>query len=95
VVDRDVVRRVAALARLRLTEEQETLFVAQLGDIIEYVDVLERLPDGDRERATLVSAPLRIDEAVNPDRAESLLAGAPDRDGDRLRVPAVMDEIPE
>ncbi len=90
-VDRAVVRRVAELARLRLTEEQETLFTTQLADIVEYVDVLDRLPEGDPlDEAQFSPAVLRADEVSSPDRAEALLAAVPDRDGDRLRVPAVL-----
>ncbi len=90
-VDREVVRHVAALARLRLSADQETLFTRQLADIVGYAGVLERLPDTPVDPAD-GAAPLRTDAVVNGDRADALLAAAPDRDGDRLRVPAVLGD---
>jgi aspartyl-tRNA(Asn)/glutamyl-tRNA(Gln) amidotransferase subunit C len=40
----DEVRRIAALARLRLTPEEEQRFVPQLGRIVEYIDHLREYP---------------------------------------------------
>lgn len=39
----DEVRKIASLARLRLTPEQETVFVHQLGRIVDYFDQLRSL----------------------------------------------------
>ena len=90
-VDREVVRHVAALARLRLTEDQEAVLTRQLADIVGYVDVLARSSGGDAPAPPGASA-VRADEVVNGDRSAELLAAAPDRDGDRLRVPAVLGD---
>lgn len=38
----DEVRRIATLARLRLTSDEEATFAAQLGRIVEYIDQLSR-----------------------------------------------------
>jgi len=35
------VRKIAALARLRFTPEEESLFVDQLGKIVDYIDQLQ------------------------------------------------------
>ena len=95
-VDREVVRHVAALARLRLTEEQEATFTAQLGDIVGFVDILAGLPDAAGADSTPgVTPALRTDAVLTGDLAQELLAGAPDRDGDRLRVPAVLAQEAE
>jgi aspartyl-tRNA(Asn)/glutamyl-tRNA(Gln) amidotransferase subunit C len=90
-VDREVVQHVAALARLRLTPETESTFTRQLADIVGYVDVLNRLP-GTEDATRAGGAPLRGDAVMNQDRSATLLAAAPDRDGDRIRVPAVLGD---
>lgn len=36
------VRKIAALARLRFTPEEETVFVGQLGRIVDYIEQLQR-----------------------------------------------------
>jgi aspartyl-tRNA(Asn)/glutamyl-tRNA(Gln) amidotransferase subunit C len=36
------VRKIAALARLRFTPEEEAVFVGQLGKIVDYIDQLQR-----------------------------------------------------
>jgi aspartyl-tRNA(Asn)/glutamyl-tRNA(Gln) amidotransferase subunit C len=41
VVDEKLTRKIAALARLELTELEVTTFTAQLGDILRYVDQLQ------------------------------------------------------
>jgi len=40
---RDEVRHVAALARLKLSAEEEELFAAQLSDVLEYINQLNEL----------------------------------------------------
>jgi aspartyl-tRNA(Asn)/glutamyl-tRNA(Gln) amidotransferase subunit C len=40
----DEVRRIALLARLRLSPEEEALFAPQLGQILDYVAQLESFP---------------------------------------------------
>ncbi len=89
-VDRATVRHVASLARLRLDDAREQEFAAQLGDILTYVDLLERLPAGDDSVGSAASAPLRDDVAVPSHHAETLRAGFPDRVDDRIRVPKVL-----
>ena len=89
-VDRATVRHVASLARLRLDDDREQEFAAQLGDILTYVDLLERLPGGGGADASTARAPLRDDVVVPSHRAETLRAGFPDRVEDRIRVPKVL-----
>jgi aspartyl-tRNA(Asn)/glutamyl-tRNA(Gln) amidotransferase subunit C len=64
-VTRDDVLAVAALARLRLTDQEATLFTTQLADILEHVEELQAAtaaasepePDESDRRA-----PLRLDQ---------------------------------
>jgi aspartyl-tRNA(Asn)/glutamyl-tRNA(Gln) amidotransferase subunit C len=43
MIDREQVRKVALLARLELTPEEEEQFTTQLGSILEYVEQLSEL----------------------------------------------------
>lgn len=58
----DVVRRIAALARLRLPESEVPLWAGQLDRIVSYIDQLKELPeDGGSARDTLPPTPFRPD----------------------------------
>jgi aspartyl-tRNA(Asn)/glutamyl-tRNA(Gln) amidotransferase subunit C len=55
------VRRIAALARLRLSPDEELRFVSQLGKIVDYIDHLAEYPSaipaiGDAQSAEAVDA---------------------------------------
>ena len=79
-LDRDDVRRIAALAHLDLTAAEIDLFSRQLGDILNYVDELRTL---DTTGVEPTSHPLAAEPVWRPDElAPSLdratvLGGAP------------------
>lgn len=80
VVTPDVVREIAALARLRLPEEELALWSRQLSRIVEYIDQLKRIPEeafgtGAADPAT----PLRDDDPRPGHGEEALEANAPRR----------------
>lgn len=50
------VRKIASLARLRVSPEEERVFTDQLGHIVDYIDQLQRYETGEVEAA---SAPVR------------------------------------
>jgi len=56
------VRKIASLARLRFTPEQETVFAGQLGRIVDYIDQL-RSYEGE-DGAASETAPVREAEDV-------------------------------
>lgn len=92
-IDREVVRHVARLARLRIRPEEEERLVRDMERIVDYVDVLAGLPapDDADEPDPAWRAP-RADLAVSPRHADWLLEQAPEREGDHLRVPPVFVE---
>lgn len=47
------VRKIAALARLRFTPEEEAVFVGQLGKIVDYIDQLQRFETSSEDEAVL------------------------------------------
>jgi aspartyl-tRNA(Asn)/glutamyl-tRNA(Gln) amidotransferase subunit C len=93
MIDREQVRKVALLARLELSETEESQLTAQIGNILEYVEQLSELDVTGVEpttRAIDASNVTRSDELrVYPDR-EALLEEAPQPEGDFFRVPQIM-----
>lgn len=94
-IDREVVERVAHMARLALTEEEIALFQAQLGSILEYAQAVNELDTEGVEptaHAVAVTNVLR-DDAVRPSLPkEAVLANAPDAQDGCFRVPRIMEE---
>jgi len=92
----DEVRRIAALARLELSPEEEALLPRQLSAILDYVRQLEELDVSGVEPMTHALAageapPLRDDEvrpSLGPDQA---LASAPAREGTWFKVPRIIE----
>lgn len=58
------VRKIASLARLRCTPEQESLFVRQLGRIVDYIDQLQTCEGAEGEAGAAAPAPVREAEDV-------------------------------
>jgi aspartyl-tRNA(Asn)/glutamyl-tRNA(Gln) amidotransferase subunit C len=59
----DNVRKIATLARLRLTPEEETLFAGQLGAIVDYIDQLQQYAPGAETAANITLGPAGAQEA--------------------------------
>ena len=92
----DEVRRIALLARLELSPDEERVFQGQLSAILDYVRQLEELDVAGVEPMTHAlaagdPAPLREDEvrpSLTPDEA---LANAPAREGTCFKVPRIIE----
>ncbi len=90
------VRRVASLARLRLSPEEEELFAGQLSAILDHVKQLEELDVSAVEPMTHALAAgeateLRPDEPLPGLEPEAALANAPARDGTAFQVPRIIE----
>jgi aspartyl-tRNA(Asn)/glutamyl-tRNA(Gln) amidotransferase subunit C len=90
------VRRIAALARLRLTPEDERTFAGQLSAILDYVRQLEELDVSQVEPMTHAlaagePAPLRDDEVRPSLPQERALQNAPEREGTCFKVPRIIE----
>lgn len=90
----DEVRTVAALARLRFSEEEERILTGKLNGILEYMEKLNELDTEEVEPTShvlpMVNA-FRPDEAVQFPSLEELRSIAPDRHGTHYRVPRIID----
>ncbi|HEX3526851.1 MAG TPA: Asp-tRNA(Asn)/Glu-tRNA(Gln) amidotransferase subunit GatC [Thermoanaerobaculia bacterium] len=83
------VRRIASLARLRFTPEEESVFVHQLGRIVDYIDQLQRYEgEGSAETPSPVK---EAEDVVRPCLPrERFLANAPESAfGEFLVVPEI------
>ena len=90
------VRHVAMLARLGLSDEEVETMRGQLGDVLEYIAMLDKLDTSQIPPTAQILSHLNVtrpDESRPSWPAEALLANAPEREGDFFRVPAVMEEF--
>jgi aspartyl-tRNA(Asn)/glutamyl-tRNA(Gln) amidotransferase subunit C len=87
--------RVAALARLALSEDEIASMSRDLEQMLEYVATLDRL-DTDGVAPTAhgfeLATPLRPDQPVEPLDPELAVANAPEREGTAFLVPKVLEE---
>lgn len=91
----DEVRKVAHLARIQLTPEEEEKFAGQLNSILDYVEQLRELDVEGVEpttRAIDVSNVMRDDRREVYGDREAILSGAPDRDESFFKVPKILSE---
>ena len=95
MLDKEEVRKVAHLARLELTPEEEEKLTAKLSSILDYFEQLSELDTSDvppTTRAIDVSNVTRPDELKPVPNLEEILECAPDRDGNFFKVPQIMSE---
>lgn len=96
-ITRDDVAHVATLARLRLDDDQVETFTGQLAAILEHAEDVEAL-DLDGVPPTSHPLPLvnvwRDDEPGDTLTNADAIAGAPQAEGGRFRVPTILGEAP-
>lgn len=94
---RDDVAHVAALARLTLSEEELDLFTGQLAAVVDHAQDVAAL---DLKGVAPTAHPLPVRNVLRPDeprpgltRGEAL-AGAPEVEDGRFKVPRIVGESP-
>ena len=93
-LDPATVRRIAKLARIRVTEEQVAPLQAQLNGILGWIDQLNEVDvEGvaPLTGAADIALRLRADVVTDGGIAEQVLANAPDRAGPFFTVPKVVE----
>ena len=89
------VAHLAHLARIDLSPEEITSLTADLGQIVDAVAKVTEVATPD---VPATSHPMPLTNVFRPDTpvagltVEQALSGAPDRDGDKFRVPPILDE---
>ena len=88
------VQRIATLARLRLSADEESEITGQLDRILSYMDKLNELDTANIDlfnHAIDNLSALREDKLTNQPNTDALLANAPDRDGNFFKVPKIIE----
>ncbi|WP_430592702.1 Asp-tRNA(Asn)/Glu-tRNA(Gln) amidotransferase subunit GatC [Humidisolicoccus flavus] len=94
-ITRDQVVHLAGLARIALTDEEVTTLAADL-DVI--VDSIAKVSEAVGDDVPATSHPVPLQNVTRPDvigetlTHEQAFAGAPDHDGTRFRVTAILGE---
>jgi aspartyl-tRNA(Asn)/glutamyl-tRNA(Gln) amidotransferase subunit C len=94
-VDEELVREIALLARLDLTQEETEMFVSQFRDILDYVSILNEVDTDEVPPAYLSSANrsvTRNDEIEESVSTDDFLANAPQAKDDFVVIPRVHIE---
>lgn len=95
-ISREQVEKVSLLGRLLLSEEQLDKMTAQLGQILDYMDLLGQV---DTEQVEPMAHALDVFDVFRSDqvqpslRRDQALANAPRRDDECYLVPAVLGEV--
>ena len=94
-LDATQVAHLASLARIALTPEETQKLAGELGVIIESIAKVSEVATPD---VPATSHPIRLTNVFRPDipgetlTVEQALSGAPERDGDRFKVSAILGE---
>ncbi len=95
-IDEALVRHIAHLARLKLTDEEVSTFGGQLRGIVGFIETLSELNTDDIEPT---AHPLSVTNVFRPDAAQpslsttKVLSNAPDAAPPYFQVPKVLDQM--
>ena len=93
-LDKAAVAHIAALARIRLKEEELEPLAAELSQILGWVEQLAEVETGDVAPMASVAAmklPMREDQVTDGSRREAVLQNAPHRAKGFFAVPKVVE----
>ena len=93
-VDRDTVRRIATLARIRVEEDELEPLSRELSSILNWIEQLNEVDTTDVAPMTSVEdLPMKKRDDVVTDGycVEDVLANAPEREGNFFAVPKVVE----
>lgn len=96
-LDSATIRRVASLARIRVEDDELPRVQAEINGILGWIEQLQAVdtegvePMAGGSAVATAAARLRADAVTDGDRAEEVLANAPDRMGAWFGVPKVVE----
>jgi aspartyl-tRNA(Asn)/glutamyl-tRNA(Gln) amidotransferase subunit C len=93
-LDQATVARIAMLARIRVSEEQQAAMAAELSKILDWIAQLDEVDTTAVEpmRSVMdIRKAWRDDIVTDGERAEDVLGNAPRRDGSYFVVPKVVE----
>lgn len=94
MIDLKTVQYVAALARVRLTQEESETFAAQLSKILAYFELLQKIDTKGIEPTSHVIPLQNVFKEDTPQRSlvqEEVLSMAPKRQGPFVKVQRVIE----
>ena len=92
-ISKEIIGHIASLAKLHLTDEEKRRSEKDMKRMIAYIDKLNEPDTSGTEPAAHINGMqnvFREDEVTNEDGREALLSGAPEREGDYLKVPKTV-----
>ena len=94
-IDEALVKKVAKLSRLELSEAEIGEFTGQLSAILEYMEKMNELETSNVQplaHCLPISNCFREDKIKESLGTEKTLANAPERDGEFFKVPKILEE---
>lgn len=94
LVDETTVRRIARLARIRITDNEAVALQGELNGILQWIEQLDEVDTDGVEpmtRVVPVEMKKRSDVINDGDKAGDIVANAPMKDGPFFMVPKVME----
>ena len=93
-MDQTQIKKLAALARISVSDEELASFSADLGAILAYVDQIRAVTEkvGDNAAVELISNVARADVITRTtgEYTDSILSLAPDRDANYVKVKKIL-----
>jgi aspartyl-tRNA(Asn)/glutamyl-tRNA(Gln) amidotransferase subunit C len=90
----DEVRHLSVLTRVGMTDDEVELMRDQMSNILDNIDILNQVDTEGVEptaHSVDVVSVMRDDEITNATSVEEMMANAPRREGDHIRVRAVLE----
>jgi aspartyl-tRNA(Asn)/glutamyl-tRNA(Gln) amidotransferase subunit C len=88
----EAITKLATLARLATTPEEEARFASDIGGVLAYIDTITTVAVPETNEGVVFSTALREDIAIDQSDAtrEAIRVNFPRREGDYLVVPKVL-----
>jgi aspartyl-tRNA(Asn)/glutamyl-tRNA(Gln) amidotransferase subunit C len=94
-ITKDLIRHVAALARLHFGENEEERYEKELSSILEYVEVLQSVPTKEEDAFIHAASQTNVWREDHPDQKTlvraNILDSFSEREGDLLKVQAIFE----
>ncbi len=90
-ITKKTVLHVSELANFRLTDEEVTHYEGQLGKILSYIQMLEKISGTPLENKNQKTTPERADSVIESLPVELSLSQAPQKIGTAFQVPRILE----
>lgn len=94
MISKEEVEHIAKLARLELTEKEIKKMQKDLSEILDYFNLLKNVPSPakilQKQNLGGQAQNLRVDEVKRSDLADEMIAAAPDKKDNYIKVKAIL-----